>query len=155
MKILWLSPVLNHYKSRFLNHLAESIDITVLKGSERKMSGDKELVNDWNFDIIKINVPKSKFGFSSTVRKTLKKNFKNYNWILIPAEKKNLLLLIYAIYLRRFNKGTKLISYNHLFIKPHKGDVKYIDKLITKFFYRNLDRVIFYTEQSYKIAGVV
>ena len=41
---------------------------------------------------------------------------KNYNWILIPAEKKNLLLLIYAIYLRRFNRRTKLISYNHLYI---------------------------------------
>ena len=62
------------------------------------------------------------------------------------------MLLIYAIYLRRFNRRTKLISYNHLYIKQNKGDVKYIDKLITKFFFRYLDRVIFYTEQSYKIA---
>ena len=154
MKILWLSPVLNHYKARFLNLLAEtkSIDVTVLKGSERKISGDKELVNDWNFNVIKINISKNKFGFSLKVMKSLKHNFKNYDWILIPAEKKNLLLLLYAIYLRRLNRGTKLISYNHLYIKPNRGDVKYVDKLITKFFYRNLDRVIFYTEQLYEIA---
>jgi glycosyltransferase involved in cell wall biosynthesis len=154
MKILWLAPVFNHYKARFLNHLANTkdIELTVLSGSGRKGAGDKELDGNWNFKTFRVEVPKSKFGLSSAVRKSLKSHFKNYDWVLIPAEKKNLPLLIYAIYLRSRYKGTKLFSYNHQYTKPKKGKVKRVDLLITKFFYKNLDRVIFYTEDTYNKA---
>jgi len=44
MKLLWLSPNLNHYKAKFLNHLTldTDIDLTVLAGTGRKNMGDKE-----------------------------------------------------------------------------------------------------------------
>jgi glycosyltransferase involved in cell wall biosynthesis len=154
MKILWLAPVFNHYKARFINHLAntQNVDLSVLSGSGRDGSGDKEIREDWCFQTTRVDVPKSKFGLSCKVRKALKVNFGHYDWILIPAEKKNLLLFIYAIYLRRRNKETKLFSYNHQFTKPKKGNVRRIDLVITKFFYKNLDRVIFYTEDTCKNA---
>ena len=148
MKILWLAPNFNHYKARFLNHLAnvQDVSLTVLSGSGRTGSGDKELEGDWGFKMVRVEVPKSKFGLSKEVRKALKSNFKNYDWVLIPAEKKNLLLLLYAMYLRRQNKGIKLFSYNHQYTKPKKGKVKKLDLFITRLFYKYLDRVIFYTK---------
>jgi glycosyltransferase involved in cell wall biosynthesis len=154
MKILWLAPVFNHFKARFLNLLdnVESVNLTVLSGSGRTGSGDKELEGDWDFKTIRVEVPKSKFGLSREVRKSLKSNFKNYDWVLIPAEKKNLPLFLYAMVLRRQYKGTKLFSYNHQFTKPKSGKVKRLDLYITKFFFRHLDRVIFYTEETYNNA---
>jgi len=154
MKILWLAPVFNHYKARFLDHLANTkdIELTVLSGSSRKGAGDKELDGNWNFKTFRVEVPKSKFGLSCAVRKSLKSHFKNYDWVLIPAEKKNLPLFLYAMFLCRKYKDTKLFSYNHQFTKPKTGKVKRVDLLITKFFYKNLDRVIFYTEDTYNKA---
>lgn len=154
MKILWLAPNFNHYKARFLNHLANAkdIELTVMSGSGRKGSGDGELEGDWNFNTIRLEVSKSKFGLSIAVRKSLKSIFKNYDWVLIPAEKKNLLLFIYAIYLRSRYKKTNLFSYNHQYTKPKKGKVGGIDLLISKFFYLNLDCVIFYSEDTYNKA---
>lgn len=153
-KILWLAPIFNHYKARFLNHLANvpNVELSVLSGSGREGAGDEELEGDWSFQTVRVNVPKSKFGLSKEVRKALKANFKNFDWILIPAEKKNLPLFIYAMYLHRRFKGTKLFSYNHQFTKPKKGNVKKFDLYITKFIFGNLDRVIFYTEDICKKA---
>ncbi len=147
-KILWLAPIFNHYKARFLNHLAnvQNVELTVFSGSGRQGTGDQELQGDWQFKTIRVEVPKSKFGLSREVRQSLKSNFNNFDWVLIPAEKKNLLLFVYAMYLRRRFKGTKLFSYNHQFTKPKKGKVKTFDLMITKFIFNNLDRVIFYTE---------
>ncbi|MFT6127346.1 MAG: glycosyltransferase involved in cell wall biosynthesis [Polaribacter sp.] len=154
LDVLWLAPVLNHYKARFLNHLAndQGVNLTVLSGSGRTSSGDKELEGDWDFKTVRVEVPKSKFGLSREVRKTLKIHFKSNKWVLIPAEKKNLLLLLYAMILRRRHKGTKLFSYNHQFTKPKSGNVKSIDLYITRFFFKHLDRVIFYTEDTCKKA---
>ena len=61
-------------------------------------------------------------------------------------------LLIYALILRKYYKKTKLFSYNHQYIKPNNGKVKNIDIIITKFFYKNLDRVIFYSYEAYNKA---
>ena len=154
MKILWLAPNFNHYKARFLNHLAnaENVELTVLSGSGRQGSGDKEIKGDWHFKTVRVEVPKSKFGLSRKVRQSLKSNFKVFNWILIPAEKKNLLLFVYALFLSRRFKDTKLFSYNHQYTKPKKGKVKKFDLFITKFIFNNLDCVIFYTEDICKKA---
>lgn len=153
-KILWLAPIFNHYKARFLNHLSnvENVELAVLSGSGRDGSGDKELDGDWGFETIRVEVPKRKFGLSRKVRQTLKAHFKKFDWILIPAEKKNLLLFIYAMYLRRRHKGTKLFSYNHQYTKPKKGDSKGFNLFITRFIFNNLDCVIFYTEDICKKA---
>ena len=60
LKILWLAPNFNHYKARFLNHLANDIyiNLTILSGTGRNQMGDKELEADWNFKLIKLNVTK-------------------------------------------------------------------------------------------------
>ena len=57
MKLLWLSPNLNHYKAQFLNHLnlATDIDLTVLAGTGRKNMGDKESDVEPQFKIIATN----------------------------------------------------------------------------------------------------
>lgn len=154
IKILWLAPNLNHYKARFLNYLAKESDIelTLLSGIGRKSMGDVEISEEWVFKHQKLNVTKSKFGTSKLVRKSLKKHFNSYDWILIPAEKKNLLLFLYANSLKSKSSKTKLFSYNHPILKSGNGKISFLDRLITKYYYEKFDRVIFYTKQSCKWA---
>jgi len=154
IKVLWLAPNFNHYKARFLNHLAnaDGIELTLLTGSGRVGKGDIEINEDWGFEQIKSGVPKSKFGLSSIVRKLIYKEYSNYDWILIPAEKKNLLLLYFLIFLRLFSKKMKLISYNHPVLKSGSGKITKTDIFITKLFYSKLDRVIFYTKEACELA---
>ena len=154
MKVLWLAPSFNHYKARFLNHLAirTGVDLIILSGTGRNNMGDQELDENWSFKQIKVNVPKRDFGNSKLVRQELKTIFANFDWILIPAEKKNLLLFLYAMKLRKANKNVRLFSYNHPVLKSRNGKITSLDRLLTKFYYNNLDRVIFYTEQSHDWA---
>lgn len=153
-KILWLSPTFNHYKARFLNHLAakDEIDLCLITGSGREGKGDLEIEGNWNFKLIKTNISKNKFGIASKVRKLIFIEFSKQDWVLIPAEKKNLILLYFLISLRFFSKKTKLVSYNHPFLKSGVGKITKIDLFITKLFYRKLDRVIFYTKEACEIA---
>lgn len=150
LRILWLSPNLNHYKARFLNHLAHetNVELTILSGTGRKAMGDAEIDEEWKFQHHSMDVSKKDFGTSNLVRKHLKDNFNNYDWILIPAEKKNLLLFLYANSLKSKSANTKLFSYNHPILKSGNGKISFMDRLLTKFYYKKLDRVIFYTKQS-------
>lgn len=154
MKVLWLAPNFNHYKARFLNHLAKEkgIDLAILSGSGRTQMGDQELDHDWSFKHFKVNVSKKDFGKSKVVRTELKAIFADFDWVLIPAEKKNLPLFFFAMKLRRKNKHVRLFSYNHPILKSKNGKVTWLDKLLTKFYYKNFDRIIFYTEQSHDWA---
>jgi glycosyltransferase involved in cell wall biosynthesis len=154
LKILWLAPNFNHYKARFLNHLAkeDNLDLTILSGRGRSKMGDQELDNDWSFKNIKLNVTKKDFGKSREIKNKLKTLFSNFDWVLIPAEKKNLLLFLYAMKLRKQNPMVRLFSYNHPVLKSKNGKVTLLDKVITKFYYKKLDRVVFYTEQSHDWA---
>lgn len=47
LRLLWLSPNLNHYKARFLNHLTKTddLDLTILSGTGRTGMGDEEIKN--------------------------------------------------------------------------------------------------------------
>ncbi|WP_111682125.1 glycosyltransferase family 4 protein [Winogradskyella tangerina] len=158
VKVLWLTPNFNHYKARFLNHLAKEsdIDLHLLSGTGRTGFGDKTLQKDWSFKYQQIPVSKKKFGFSRKAAKTIKKRFNEFDWILISAEKKNLLLFISLLRLRSLakkkGKNVKLFTYCHPLTKSGGGKVTYFDLVITKFFFRNFDRVIFYTEQSHNLA---
>ena len=153
-KVLWLSPNFNHYKARFLKHLAEdkSIKLSVLSGTGRIGSGDKELSENWNFDYQRINVSKKNFGFSLQVFKFLNKRFVDFDWILVPVEKKNFLVFIYCVYsrfwMKQKNKNVRLISYCHPLLKSGNGKTTLLDKWLTKFHYNRLDRVVFYTKDS-------
>ncbi|MDO5968905.1 glycosyltransferase family 4 protein [Flavivirga aquimarina] len=148
--VLWLAPTFNHYKARFLNYLAnvKEIKLTVLSGTGREGMGDKEIDTSYHFNQIRLNINKQNFGKSALVRKSLKGCFKNYDWVLIPTEKKNLLLFIYALYLRIRHRETKLFTYTHPISKSGKRKTTFLDWFITKFYYKQLNRVIFYTEQS-------
>ena len=154
IKVLWLAPNMNHYKSRFLNHLAvdSNIDLCVLSGAGRNKMGDEELKGDWCFKQISVDVPKKDFGKSNFVKKKFKAIFNEFDWVMIPAEKKNIALFLYATKLRRGNKKVRLFSYNHPVLKSGNGKVSCLDKWISKFYYRKLDRVIFYTEKSHDWA---
>lgn len=149
-KILWLSPAFNHYKARFLNNLAaeQDLELTILAGAGRANEGDQEIKADWNFNLIRLAVPKSHFGRSKSVMQAIRKEAKNMDWILIPAEKKNLLLFLFLLAFRLKCKAYKLVSYNHPILKSGKFRFTFVDKWLTKFYYRKLDRVVFYTEQS-------
>ncbi|MFI1771050.1 glycosyltransferase family 4 protein [Thalassobellus citreus] len=153
-KVLWLAPNINHYKVRFLNHLAkvEGISLTLLSGTGRQGMGDQEIGGQYYFKHIQLPVNKQNFGKNGKVRKQLKKCFNNYNWVLIPAEKKNIPLLLYAMRLRKQNNCVRLFSYNHHLIKPKRRKIHRIDVLLTKIFFKQLDRVIFYTQESYNWA---
>ena len=154
LRLLWLSPNLNHYKARFLNHLAKTddLDLTILSGTGRIGMGDEEIYNEWDFNHIKLPVTKKQFGRCKSVKNKLKELFSQFDWILIPAEKKNLPLFLKALNLKRKHPHIKLFSYNHPVLKSANGKITFFDKLITQFYYKKLDRVIFYTEDSCKWA---
>ena len=149
-KILWLSPNINHYKARVLNHLAnvQKIELTVLSGTGREGMGDQEIEYQWDFNHIRLDVSKQNFGKSALVRKSLKDCFDSYDWVLIPSEKKNFTLILFGLWLKSKHKRTKLFSYNHPILKSKNGRTTFADKFMTKFYYKVFDRIIFYTEDS-------
>lgn len=154
-RILWLSPNFNHYKARFLNRLSQEkdLDLTILAGTGRRYQGDIDFKADWDFKFHRIEVLKSQFGTSKEVRAFINKNQSAFDWILIPAEKKNILLFLYLMLLRMKKVSDfKLFSYNHPLLKSKSGRFKFIDRKLTKFFYHNLNAIIFYTEASSKLA---
>ncbi|WP_298900409.1 glycosyltransferase family 4 protein [uncultured Psychroserpens sp.] len=154
-RILWLAPSFNHYKARFLNRLAEEkdVELTILAGTGRQGQGDLDLDENWNFNYQKLMVSKAKFGGSKEVRAYIRKHLSAFDWILIPAEKKNLLLFMFSMRLRKRRKSNvKLFSYNHPLLKSKRGRFKAIDRELSKFFYKHLDAVVFYTEASYHLA---
>lgn len=146
IKVLWFAPNLNHYKSRLLNQFAEdwTIDLTVFIGS----GNDSMLKDEYAFKLIHVDVPKNNFGNSKLVKVKLKSVFSEFDWVMIPVEKKNIRLFLYAIKLRRLNKQVRLFSYNHPMLRSGNGKVTFIDKWMTKFYFKNLNRVVFYTQQS-------
>ncbi len=158
MKLLWLSPNHNHYKAKFLNYLHNdtTVDVSVLAGGGRKGMGDVESNEDIDYQIYRFGVDKSRFGYSKLIRKHLRSVFNDFDWVLIPREKKNFLLIMYAVALRFLNriKGgeTRLVTYNHPYSTTQGSKITMLDKLITKLFYQLYDKVIFYTEKSYQQA---
>ena len=76
IRLLWMSPVLNHYKARFLNHLSKNsnIKLTVIAGSGRKNMGDIDETGKMKYRIIRSDISKDDFGKSRDIRKLLKKS---------------------------------------------------------------------------------
>ena len=64
INVLWLAPNFNHYKARFLNHLAKSssIYLTILSGTGRQEIRGQELEGQWDFKQIKVTVGKNNFS---------------------------------------------------------------------------------------------
>jgi len=159
IKILWTTAVPNHYKIKFLDQLSRTPDISLilLVGHDNKNQDIKISTGKLNFEVVSCDVSKAHYGFSLEIMKTFKELFPASNRILVPAEKKNLLLLIYACILRseskrKYGSAPVLFSYNHPVFKSGSYRVTKIDVFLTKVFYRIYDRVIFYTETSCKSA---
>lgn len=151
MRILWLAPNLNHYKSRFLKRLQDSgkISLYLLAGQlDIKRGHASSFIPDAGYLIKSVPVKKSRFGRSAQVIKLcLSWNRENqFNWIMVPAEAKNLPLLLSLRLLKSWHH-MRLFSYNHAVI----GD-SLMHHSVTKLMYMLLDRVIFYTENERKKA---
>jgi len=136
--------------------MASDVQLSVLTGTGREGMGDGEEAGKWEYNTIFCNVPKSRFGYSREVFRALKGIFCQYDWVLIPAEKKNLILLLYACRLRFKTKSNgkqvRIISYNHPVLKSKSERITWIDLFLTRFFYRKYDKVVFYTEDSCRWA---
>jgi glycosyltransferase involved in cell wall biosynthesis len=152
IKVLWFSPSFNHYKARFLNHLAHDpeIDLTILAGKGRNNMGDSELNEHWDFHLTKVSTLKKDFGNSRGVRQEIKKVFSDFDWVMIPMEKKNMLLFLYTRFLRWKHPQVRLFSYNHPVLRSGASQSMPVDKWLTKWFFNHLDRVIFYTQKSWE-----
>lgn len=155
-KVLWLSPMLNHYKARFLGRLHREypLDITVLAGTGRTNQGDFQWREKTDYELIRVPVDKKNFGISALVRNEIKAVFDEFDWIMIPKEHKNLPLFLYLLWLRGTQSSnanqTRLFSYNHPIVTEGPKKAGLLSKMVDRFYYRNLDKVIFYTEKALK-----
>lgn len=152
VKVLWLCPNLNHYKYKFLNHLNSfsEIEVTILMGSGRKASGDIKMLLELPIEVIDVNVPKAFFGFSKKVRRILNDIFLEFDYVMIPRERKNIVLILYFYFISK-NTHTKLFSYNHP-ISYSGFNFNILDQYITKFLHSLYNKIIFYTEKSMEKA---
>lgn len=148
ISVLYLTPNLNHYKAKQLNLLSEKLDLTLISGTGRNGKKGHKQPDSYNFNIIHVDVKKQDFGKSKVIRKEVHNRFKDFDWVLIPAEKKNIILFVYVLFLRMKHKKTKLFTHSHPISKSGNGKSTLIDRLLTKFFFTQLDCVVFYTEPS-------
>ncbi len=154
IKVLWISPNLNHYKARFLNRLTKSdaLNLTVLAGGQVEKLGHRQDQSDESFFRINVNATKGNFQASPSVYWVLLRQLKKHKFdvILMPMEKKLSLLIVYLAFLKNFFKF-KLVSYNHTSTRGFDGKLD-LDTKITKFLFSLYDRVIFYTQEAMNSA---
>ena len=88
---------------KILNYINDNskYNITYLGGKGRINHGDFDVNYDLNLQIIKLNVSKLYFGFSPLTFWNIYKIYSDYEWIMIPREKKTLFFLLLLFYLLR------------------------------------------------------
>lgn len=143
--ILYLTPKLNHYKFRQLNLLGKQYFIDILSGYNETEIQDNNLRS-----VNELRIDKNKFSHDKRVRQFLRKYHNNYDFILVPFEKKFLTLIVYAKILKIFSKKDFcIITHNHPL--PRSG---FFNQMISLISYNLLyDKVIFYTEYSCRWAS--
>lgn len=149
-KLLWISPNLTHYKERFLDKLAHQANIAIfyIGCAQDETLGYRSHGQDSALVKTLLHVTKSKFGFSLTVFNrifiTLKANkFEN---VLVPAEKKFLILILY-LYFLKFFFSYNMVAYNHALIKSSKLPEP-ANIIISRLIFLYFDKIIFYTEEN-------
>ena len=147
-KILWLCPNLNYYKYKYLNYLNTypEVEITILKGLGREASGDPKFLYDLPIKIVEVQILKKYFGFSKLVRSTLVNTINNFDYVMIPRERKNIFLILFT-YLKLRKSKCKLFSYCHP-ISYRGSQYNFLDILITRMLHSFYDKIIFYTKNS-------
>ncbi|GAB6907137.1 hypothetical protein DESC_390008 [Desulfosarcina cetonica] len=153
VKILWIAPNLNHYKARFLSRLNQrrEIDIYVFAGATNKQLGHTE-GKERDFKFTTVPVVKEKFSYNPIVYIRIGSLIRreNFDWVLMPAEKKNIPLILYLYILKKII-GFKLITYNHPMLRFNSIPGR-LEKLTPLTLFSLYDKVIFYTYQSMKLA---
>nr|WP_321231927.1 glycosyltransferase family 4 protein [uncultured Psychroserpens sp.] len=152
-QILWILPNYNFYNIQRLNLLNSFFDILVIAGKRNDKLGFKSENVVSKSEVIYANKHKESFGRSFQVVKLIVNNLKGKDFIYLAVEKKNFfLLLIVLLYRFFFNSKLQIFSYNHLSLKSGNSHMTNINKWLTKFYFKKLDRIIFYTQESCELA---
>lgn len=150
-RVLWIAPILNHYKVRFLNQLSQSMDIriVVLAGANVQSDGHQQTAVKPRFRIVRVPATKPTFGRSGDVHRAFRRLVKEerFDTVMLPIEKKLCPLMLVAFYYRTLRRF-RLMSYNHPQMRSGGGSVQFWDRWISRFLFRAYDRVVFYTESS-------
>jgi glycosyltransferase involved in cell wall biosynthesis len=153
--VLWIAPNLNDYKARFLDVLMSDGGprLTVLAGAAESGIGHRYGVERHVFRRVDVPVRKSRFGFSPRVFWGVWRELRAgaYDFVLMPLEKKHLLMVVGLIALRPAF-GYKLVTYNHPCLRNGRGQVTRFNKWLTRQMFRLYDHIIFYTEGSRRWA---
>ena len=149
LKMLWIAPILNHYKASFLNRLTvdQGIDLWVLAGTAMREQGHGRYQGEETYQRIDVQADKSNFSFRWSVYVALFRliSRQRFKFVMMPTELKFMPLIIYTFLLKWIYRF-QMISYSHPIIgtqivEPGK-------KRLAKFLFWFYDRVIFYTWKS-------
>lgn len=150
-RVLWISPNLNHYKKRLLDHLSRhpQIELRVIVGHMATDMGHRHDSQKSHFHIIEAKASKKNFAWHWQSYAMLWKEIMSGrpDTVLFPLEKKLLPLLIWVKILTLFRR-VRLISYNHP-VMPMRLWKKYgFDKWITKQLFKLYQGIVFYTKNA-------
>jgi len=150
LKVLWVAPILNHYKARFLNRLSGTgrVELTVLAGKSPASMGHRDHGGTESFVRVDVDRAKGRFEFHPEVYRAIKRlvRAERYDVVLLPMEKKTLVLALYLWRLKR-RHGFKLACYTHPVTRGSRLG-PWADKTLTRLMFALYDRVIFYTEAA-------
>ena len=149
MKILWISPILNHYKASFLNRLEKDqpVDLWVLAGLEMRDQGHGRYQGEESFKRIDVLADKNSFAFKWKVYASLFRliSSERFEFVMTPTELKFLPLIIFTFCLKWIYRF-ELISYSHPIIGSQVVEPR--KKRLAKFMFWFYNRIIFYTWKS-------
>ncbi|CAB5154550.1 hypothetical protein D3OALGA1CA_4637 [Olavius algarvensis associated proteobacterium Delta 3] len=148
-KLLWISPILNHYKAKSLSRLNEeaALDVIVLQGRPDTHLGHS-VSTEHGFKRYDVPATKKNFSLHPLTYITLLQiiNRENPETVLMPLEKKNTTMIL-LLYILKGLLDFKLVTYNHPPIsgntKPEPGA-----DLFPRFMFLLYDKVIFYTVEG-------
>lgn len=150
LKLLWVAPNLNHYKQHLLQELNRSaaIDLKVVAGISSRAAGHKASRSTEELPVEQLAVKRAVFGYAWPVFKYLWKYKDQYDILLLPIEKKNAPIIVFAYLVWKLMGGKQLISYNHPLLTSNSSIMGRVNAYLTKLFYRLYDKVIFYTKEA-------
>lgn len=153
-RVLWVAPILNHYKSRFLDRLAERSDfvITVLAGTSPRSLGHRLPCEASGFQTMRVNATMGTFALNPAVYYHLMKAIlsSHPDVLFMPAEKKYIPIIAFLSILKKLFHF-RFISYCHPLVGQNNRRRR-INILWTRLIFSRFDRIVFYTEEACKWA---
>jgi glycosyltransferase involved in cell wall biosynthesis len=150
-RVLWVSPNINHYKKRLLDHLArdEAIELHVITGRMATELGHRHDSEKSHFRNIPAKATKKNFALHWQTYWLLSKEILSGSpdTVLFPLEKKLLPLLLWVKFLKIFTRF-RLISYNHPVMPMRLWKKHGFDKWVTKTLFKLYNGVVFYTKTA-------